>query len=127
MCVFEWPAVKVLILGGTTEARLLADELVARGHDVTSSLAGRTQQPQLPAGRIRVGKFGGIPGLVGYLGSLGFDRLIDVTHPYAGLISINAVAAAQQTGIPLIRFMRPAWSEPPEAGWVHVADVNFLD
>lgn len=115
---------KVLILGGTAEARQLADALVAQGHDVTSSLAGRTQQPQLPAGRIRVGKFGGIPGLVGYLRSLGFERLIDATHPYAGLISTNAVSAAQQTGVPLIRYMRPVWIEPPGVGWTHVADVR---
>jgi precorrin-6A/cobalt-precorrin-6A reductase len=78
----------------------------------------------LPAGELRVGKFGGIPGLVGYLKVMGFDRLVDATHPYAGLISINAVAAAQQTGIPLLRFMRPAWVDPEGAGWVHVRDLS---
>src|SRR5690606_38441590 len=98
-------------MGGTAEARVLADRLVSLGHDVTSSLAGRTQHPALPAGRIRVGKFGGVPGLVGYLRSTGIEMLVDATHPYAGLISINAVAAAAQTGVPLLRLMRPAWTE----------------
>ncbi|MEO6013551.1 MAG: cobalt-precorrin-6A reductase [Devosia sp.] len=115
---------KILVLGGTSEARELAGRLVALGHNVTTSLAGRTQRPALPAGDLRVGKFGGIPGLVGYLKMLSFDRLIDATHPYAGLISINAVAAAQQTGIPLLRFMRPAWVEPAGANWRHVDDLN---
>ena len=114
---------KILILGGTTEARELAERLVALGHRVTTSLAGRTQHPQLPAGDLRVGKFGGIPGLVGYLRAVGIERLVDATHPYAGLISINAVAAAQQSGIPLVRFMRPAWVEPAGAGWKHVGDL----
>jgi precorrin-6A/cobalt-precorrin-6A reductase len=115
---------RILILGGTGEARELAARLVALDHKVTTSLAGRTTSPNLPKGELRVGKFGGIPGLVGYLKMMGFDRLVDATHPYAGLISINAVAAAQQTGIPLVRFMRPAWVEPEAAHWRHFADIS---
>jgi precorrin-6A/cobalt-precorrin-6A reductase len=114
----------ILILGGTGDARDLAARLVALGHRVTTSLAGRTREPILPAGELRVGKFGGVPGLVGYLKAMRFDRLVDATHPYAGLISINAVAAAQQTGIPLVRFMRPAWVEPEGAHWRHVPDLE---
>lgn len=115
---------RILILGGTGEARELAGRLVEAGHFVMTSLAGRTTQPHLPKGELRVGKFGGIPGLVGYLKMLRFDRLVDATHPYAGLISINAVAASQQTGIPLVRYMRPAWIEPAGAGWQHVASLE---
>lgn len=111
---------KILILGGTGEARELAARLSALGHAVTTSLAGRTSQPALPPGELRVGKFGGVPGLVGYLRAMRFDRLVDATHPYAGLISINAVAASQQTGIPLVRYMRPAWAQPEGADWHHV-------
>jgi precorrin-6A/cobalt-precorrin-6A reductase len=115
---------RILILGGTGEARELAGRLVALGHQVTTSLAGRTRAPHLPAGDLRVGKFGGIPGLVGYLKAMPFDRLVDATHPYAGLISINAVAAAQQTGVPLVRYMRPAWVEPEGAGWRMVGNLE---
>lgn len=115
---------RILILGGTGEARDLAGRLVALGHNVTTSLAGRTSRPMLPAGELRVGKFGGVPGLVGYLKAMRFDRLVDATHPYTGLMSSNAVAAGQQSGIPLVRFMRPAWGEPEGAAWVHVADLQ---
>ncbi len=115
---------RILILGGTSEARELADRLVALGHQVTTSLAGRTRAPALPAGELRVGKFGGVPGLVGYLKMMQVDRLVDATHPYAGLISINAVAAAKQSGIPLVRYMRPAWAEPEGADWVHVRSLE---
>lgn len=111
---------KILILGGTAEARELANRLVAMGHDVTTSLAGRTSDPILPEGKLRMGKFGGIPGLAAYLRVAGIERLVDATHPYAGQISINAVAAAQQTGIPLVRYMRPAWEQQLGADWITV-------
>ena len=59
----------ILILGGTGEARTLADKLVetypkAR---VITSLAGRTSSPRLPGGEIREGGFGGADGLATYL------------------------------------------------------------
>jgi precorrin-6A/cobalt-precorrin-6A reductase len=115
---------KILILGGTAEARDLAERLTALGHDVTTSLAGRTRKPAMPAGQVRVGKFGGVPGLVGYLRAAGIERLVDATHPYAGLISVNAVSASQQSGVPLVRYMRPAWVEPEGADWTHVPSVE---
>lgn len=115
---------KILILGGTYEARMLADALVALGHEVITSLAGRTSEPRLPAGDVRVGKLGGIPGLAAYLKAFHIDRLVDATHPYAGLISINAVAASQQAGVPLVRLMRAPWEEPDEAPWRHCPDTT---
>ncbi|MET3926491.1 cobalt-precorrin-6A reductase [Devosia sp. 2618] len=111
---------KILILGGTAEARQLANRLVALGHDVTTSLAGRTQDPILPEGGLRMGRFGGIPGLAAYLRAAGIERLVDATHPYAGQISINAVAAARATGVPLVRYMRPAWEQAVGDDWMTV-------
>ena len=115
---------RVLILGGTGEARALANRLVEAGHDVTTSLAGRTSDPLLPAGSVRVGKFGGIPGLCAYLRAGKYERLVDATHPYAGQISINAVAASQATGIALIRLMRAPWQPLPGAGWLRAASAE---
>jgi precorrin-6A/cobalt-precorrin-6A reductase len=114
---------KILILGGTAEARELANRLVAKGHDVMSSLAGRTTDPKLPEGDIRMGKFGGIPGLCAYMRAVGTERLVDATHPYAGLISINAVTAAKITGVPLVRFMRPAWQQREGDDWLTLQTV----
>jgi precorrin-6A/cobalt-precorrin-6A reductase len=113
----------ILILGGTGEARALAARLVALGHDVTTALAGRTQTPLAPAGRLRVGAFGGVAGLADYLKHKGIDRLVDATHPYAARISAHAVAAAQETGVPLIRFVRPPWPEPAGASWMPAHDI----
>lgn len=114
---------KILILGGTAEARELAGRLVAEGHDVITSLAGRTSDPILPPGGIRMGRFGGIPGLSAYLRIAGIERLVDATHPYAGMISKNAVAAAQEAGVKLVRLMRPGWEPRLGQDWTLVGTV----
>lgn len=114
---------KILILGGTAEARQLANRLVAMGHEVTTSLAGRTQDPILPEGGLRMGPFGGVPGLCAYLRVAGIERLVDATHPYAGAISVNATAAATETGVRLVRYMRPAWTPEPGDNWVQAGSA----
>jgi len=92
---------RVLILGGTAEARALATELATRpGYAVTSSLAGRLAEPARPAGETRIGGFGGVAGLVGWLRENGTDVLVDATHPFAARISARRVtrAAADAAG-----------------------------
>jgi precorrin-6A/cobalt-precorrin-6A reductase len=117
---------RVLILGGTAEARELAG-LLAERHggalDVVTSLAGRTASPLTPAGRVRRGGFGGAAGLARYLRRAKIDLLVDATHPFAAAISRNAQDAAARAGVPLIALERPAWT--PEAGdcWIEVADA----
>jgi len=58
----------ILILGGTADARRLAEQLAGDPRiDATLSLAGRTAQPKAQPGRVRVGGFGGSEGLARYL------------------------------------------------------------
>ncbi|WP_183094229.1 precorrin-6A/cobalt-precorrin-6A reductase, partial [Nocardioides stalactiti] len=78
---------RVLILGGTGEARELAALLVGAGLDVTSSLAGRVAEPRLPVGEVRIGGFGGVDGLRSALGA--YDVVVDATHPFAAGMSAN--------------------------------------
>lgn len=114
----------ILVLGGTAEARTLAATLVAEGREVTSSLAGRVSRPALPPGRVRVGGFGGVDGLVRYLTDQRVDLVVDATHPFAAQISANAATASSRTGIPLVRLERPGWRDHPGArGWTWVADL----
>ena len=119
----DW-TMKILILGGTEEARLLAAQLVKLGHEVTTSLAGRTSEPLLPTGNVRVGGFGGGDGLGNYLLSERFDQIVDATHPYAEEIKRSAVRAAELAGLRLIRLTRPGWAEPHYAFWKHVASAE---
>ncbi len=114
----------ILVLGGTAEARALAAALVAEGREVMSSLAGRVSRPALPPGRVRVGGFGGVDGLVRFLAVEQVDRVVDATHPFAARISANAAIAAARTGTALVRLERPGWrGHPGAAGFTWVADL----
>ncbi|MFF3644497.1 cobalt-precorrin-6A reductase [Streptomyces sp. NPDC002564] len=114
----------VLILGGTTEARRLA-ELLARtpGPRVTSSLAGRVAAPRMPPGEVRVGGFGGAEGLAAWLRGHGVDALIDATHPFAGTISFNAATAAALAHVPLLALRRPGWVAGAGDDWHPVGSL----
>lgn len=113
---------RVAILGGTAEARALAAILVDRGHDVVSSLADRVSRPRLPVREVRIGGFGGVDGLAGYLASSGARAVVDATHPFARRISGNAAAACAVAGVPLLRLERPGWSSAPGAEDWHWVD-----
>jgi precorrin-6A/cobalt-precorrin-6A reductase len=108
---------RVLILGGTGEARRLATALVAEGVDVLSSLAGRVADPVVPPGEVRVGGFGGAAGLTAWLQAHPVQSLVDATHPFAATMTASAAAAADATGIPLLRLQRPGWSPQPGDDW----------
>jgi precorrin-6A/cobalt-precorrin-6A reductase len=104
---------RVLLLGGTSEARALA----ARLHpdvDVISSLAGRVPDPALPVGEVRIGGFGGVEGMRAWLSEAGVDVVVDATHPYAATITANAAAACDSVGLPHLVLARPPW-DPGDA------------
>ncbi|MGK5692207.1 cobalt-precorrin-6A reductase [Streptomyces sp. URMC 128] len=110
----------VLILGGTTEARRVAELLHGTpGLTLTSSLAGRVASPRLPPGEVRIGGFGGAQGLAAWLREHRVDVLIDATHPFAGTISFHAARAAATAHVPLLALRRP--------GWVPVAGDDWHD
>ncbi|MGB7334988.1 MAG: cobalt-precorrin-6A reductase [Salaquimonas sp.] len=114
---------KILILGGTKEAVVLAERLIDNGHDVTTSLAGRTKQPLPVKGNMRVGGFGGAEGLSAYLTTEAFDYFIDATHPFARKISKNALMAAELSGISLEIRTRAPWAKQDVDHWIEVPDL----
>ena len=117
----------VLILGGTAEAVKLANELVAKGHVVITSLAGRTADPIHPAGLVRIGGFGGVAGLVHYLRHNRIEKLIDATHPFATQITENATEAGKQTGIEYERIERKVWEKQDGDLWIEVANLDAVN
>lgn len=105
---------RLLVLGGTTEASALARTLAGRT-DIKPllSMAGRTEKPIAPPIPYRIGGFGGAEGLANFLRSEGIEAVVDATHPFAARISANAVAACHAARVPLAVFSRPAWSPEP--------------
>lgn len=110
---------RVLILGGTQEGFQLAERLAdIAGIEIISSLAGRTREPRTPKGEVRTGGFGGVEGLARYLCEQRITHLVNATHPFAAEMSANALAAAAQTGVPLMRVLRPAWTAHADDHWI---------
>jgi precorrin-6A/cobalt-precorrin-6A reductase len=119
---------RLLILGGTGEARALAGRLVAGVPglpplDVVTSLAGRTQAPAALPGRVQVGGFGGAAGLAGWLRAHAVDVVVDATHPFAAQISAHAVEACAAAGVARLALVRPGWQARPDDRWIEVADL----
>ncbi|OAA27865.1 precorrin-6A reductase [Frankia sp. EI5c] len=116
---------RLLLLGGTAEARRLAGRLSdLPAAEVVYSLAGRVRAPALPADarvRVRSGGFGGRGGLTDYLRSAGIAAVIDATHPFAAAITASAFASCAATGVPLLVVRRPGWVAAEGDRWRRVA------
>ncbi len=118
-------ALRLLLLGGTTEASRLALALAGRPDvEAIVSLAGRTQAPVAPPLPFRIGGFGGIEGLVRYLRAAGIQAVVDATHPFAARISANARIACAQLPLPLAAFTRLPWTPSPGDRWLTVPDLD---
>lgn len=116
-------APNLLILAGTTEATAFARAVAERGLTGTVSFAGRVERPLRQPLPQRVGGFGGVDGLVRYLGDAGITHVIDATHPFAVQMSRNAVAACAEAGVPLVALTRPAWQPVEGDRWERVPDI----
>ncbi len=73
---------------------------------------------------VRSGGFGGAAGLADYLTRERIDVVIDATHPYASVISANAIAAARKTDVPLVALRRPPWVAVAGDRWTEVNDAS---
>ncbi len=115
---------RVLLLGGTGEARALAQSLHPR-IDIVSSLAGRVPDPALPVGPVRIGGFGGVDGLRRWLHDERIDAVVDATHPFAATMTAHAAAACGELRIPHLVLARPAWD--PGTALVVDSDIGAAE
>ena len=117
---------RVLILGGTGEAvaiaRMLHDEMADRVEAI-SALAGVTQSRAPIPGTVRIGGFGGVDGLAAYIQAERIDVLIDATHPFAAQMAAQVHAAAERTGTPRLKIIRPMWRRDPRDRWIEIPDL----
>ncbi|AEF53929.1 precorrin-6A/cobalt-precorrin-6A reductase [Marinomonas posidonica] len=116
---------RILLLGGTADARRLADALHQSGFHVIYSLAGLVRVPKVDC-ELVVGGFTQFGGLARYLQQQSIQVVLDVTHPYAKNMSQKAVLAAKQLGIPCWRFHRPSWQKQQGDDWYDYQDDAAL-
>jgi precorrin-6A/cobalt-precorrin-6A reductase len=115
---------RVLVLGGTTEASALAAKLAERADiDAILSLAGRTTNPRPSPVPSRSGGFGGPEGLARWLTEHRAEAVVDATHPFAAMMSRNAATACFRLGLPLLGLRRPPWDRQPGDCWIEVATI----
>lgn len=116
---------RILILGGTTEASALAARLAGRSDfSPLLSLAGRTSDPRPMPIPTRVGGFGGVAGLAGFLREERIEAVIDATHPFAAVMSRNAAEACRHAHVPLVALRRPPWVPQDGDRWIEVASMG---
>ncbi|UWR22331.1 cobalt-precorrin-6A reductase [Sulfitobacter sp. S190] len=114
---------RVLLLGGTTEASQLARLLKTADIETVFSYAGRTNTPIEQPVPVRVGGFGGEEGFDRYLAQAGITHVIDATHPFAATMAHTVHTVCTARTLPVLRLARAPWQ--PQAGddWQSVPDI----
>ena len=116
---------RVLILGGTIEARGLAQALAEQADiEPIYSLAGRTSSPALPDCAVRTGGFGGAAGLRTYIEEKRVAAVVNGAHPFAAQITRHSDTACASVGVPALRLLRAPWQPQPGDNWIEVADLQ---
>ncbi len=114
---------KLLLMAGSGEARLLARELARiEGVRALASLAGSTRDPARLAIPTRRGGFGGAAAHREFLRRGGFDAILDATHPFAHRIKARSAALARELSLPCLHLIRPPWRPGPGDDWTEIAD-----
>lgn len=114
----------MLLFGGTSEGRELAEWMSARGtcDVVVSSLTeyGGSLVEELPNVESLTGAM--LPDRMrALMEQRSFDCVVDATHPYAAGVSASIAACADSCGVQLVRIVREGGSEGP---WTSVPDAH---
>jgi len=99
----------ILLLGGTRETRPIAEALARTGGKVLVSTATDNEldigaHPNISRRAGRLGE----EGIVSLIREKGVRVIVDATHPFAVIVHETARNSAQMTGVPYLRFERPA-------------------
>ena len=103
---------RILILGGTTEASALAVALSGQPEFVPLlSLAGRTSDPRPAPIPMRIGGFEGPEGLARFVVGERIEAIVDATHPFAAVMSMNAAVCSSSWTVSAGSFPSRIWQK----------------
>ena len=110
---------RIWLISGTGEGPSLAGELLRRGWQLRVSVvevsAARAYRPQ-PGLELCPGALAGPEAITGILEAPpGFRWVVDATHPFACLISVQLRQACQASGQRLLRLERPRLDSSPRS------------
>lgn len=130
---------KVVIFGGTTEGRQLAEYLIQLNkkqkmqtievHVCVASEYGAQVLPDDAALKVHVGRLEQAD-MQEFLQKVQADICVDATHPYAVIVTQNIYQACKVVGVPYVRVRREMQEEPGNADSVmqmsgtHIADAD---
>ena len=118
---------KLLILGGTADARHLATSLhqAQPGLELVYSVAGLVRQPQVPA-TVVSGGFSQFGGLSVYCKEQQITGIVNATHPFSTTMGNHATQACNELGLDYWRFLRPQWQQQAGDDWRLFGSTNKL-
>lgn len=116
---------RILLLGGTADARHLATELHNQGVPIIYSVAGLVRTPDI-ACEVISGGFSQHGGLQRFVLDQQIAGVVDVTHPYAATMTQTAFEVTREVGLPFWRFNRPAWQKRENDRWQEFSTWSSL-
>ena len=115
--------VRILLLGGTQEARRIAVALAREPFvNITVALQQPDRVPQSYGWPLRIGNWGGEGQFRAFLETEGFEAVIDATHPFAEGITSRASRICDELGLHYLQFLRPAWIPSENDRWEFLND-----
>ncbi|MBT7442418.1 MAG: precorrin-6A/cobalt-precorrin-6A reductase [Methylococcales bacterium] len=120
----------ILLLGGTADAKQLANKLTQQNLNITYSQQGSVRTPTLPCPVISGGfsqyAHDGINGLEHYCKQHKISQIIDATHPYAEQMSKHANLVATRLAIKLVQLYRSPWQATEQDNWTTFESLSTL-
>lgn len=114
----------ILLLGGSSEARLLAETLSALEIAYTVWLSeaprGPAPLPQVPQLR----RFPDVAAMQDEMAQGGFTAVLDASHVFDPATTEQGYSAACALGLPYLRIERPAWNINAYPRWKSVPSVS---
>ncbi|AXY26120.1 precorrin-6A reductase [Suicoccus acidiformans] len=113
----------ILVFGGTSDSIKLMDGLLSKDYDAVISVAtayGKTFSRNF-GDRVIQKRLNQVD-MVEFIKKNSVELILDASHPFADIVSSNAIAAAESTHIPYVRFERPRLKYPKEV--VRVSSIQ---